>query len=71
MPDKLGSHEPLRIIFFGKTGAGKSTTINIRFRLKHDAVPQLHQTIGPDYVKRMLSPEIGNRAREIFAVGCG
>src|SRR4029079_1338629 len=41
--------------------------INIRFRLKHDAVPQLHQTIGPNYVAKMLSPEIGNRAREIFA----
>ena len=50
-----------------KDGAYLTTTINIRFRLKHDAVPQLHQTIGPDYVKRMLSPEIGNRAREIFA----
>jgi prohibitin 2 len=50
-----------------KDGVNLKTTINIRFRLKHDAVPQLHQTIGPDYVTRMLSPEIGNRAREIFA----
>ncbi len=50
-----------------KDGVYLTTTINIRFRLKHDAVPQLHQTIGPDYVARMLSPEIGNRAREIFA----
>src|SRR6187401_317229 len=50
-----------------KDGVNLSATINIRFRLKHDAVPQLHQTIGPDYVTRMLSPEIGNRAREIFA----
>jgi len=50
-----------------KDGVYLTTTINIRFRLKHDAVPQLHQTIGPDYVKRMLSPEIGNRTREIFA----
>ena len=50
-----------------KDGVNLTATINIRFRLKHDAVPQLHQTIGPDYVKRMLSPEIGNRAREIFA----
>ena len=50
-----------------KDGVNVTATINIRFRLKHDAVPQLHQTIGPDYIKRMLSPEIGNRAREIFA----
>ena len=50
-----------------KDGVDLKTTINIRFRLKHDAVPQLHQTIGPEYVARLLSPEIGNRAREIFA----
>src|SRR4026207_916879 len=45
-----------------KHGVNLSATINIRFRLKHDSVPQLHQTIGPDYVPRMLRPEIGNRA---------
>jgi prohibitin 2 len=50
-----------------KDGVNLTATINVRFRLKHDAVPQLHQTIGPDYIQRMLSPEIGNRAREIFA----
>ncbi len=50
-----------------KDGVDLNATINIRYRLKHDAVPQLHQSIGPDYVARMLSPEIGNRAREIFA----
>jgi regulator of protease activity HflC (stomatin/prohibitin superfamily) len=50
-----------------KDGVNLTATINIRFRLKHDAVPQLHQTIGPEYIARMLSPEIGNRAREIFA----
>ena len=50
-----------------KDGVNLSATINIRFRLKHDAVPQLHQSIGPEYITRMLSPEIGNRAREIFA----
>jgi prohibitin 2 len=50
-----------------KDGVNLTATINIRFRLKHDSVPQLHQTIGPDYIERMLAPEIGNRAREIFA----
>ena len=30
-----------------KDGVNLTATINIRFRLKHDAVPQLHQTIGP------------------------
>jgi regulator of protease activity HflC (stomatin/prohibitin superfamily) len=50
-----------------KDGVNLTATINIRFRLKHDAIPQLHQTIGPDYVSRLLRPEIGNRAREIIA----
>ena len=50
-----------------KDGVNLAATINIRFRLKHDAIPQLHQAIGPDYIARMLRPEIGNRAREIIA----
>ena len=44
-----------------------SVTINIRFRLKRNAVPQLHQSVGPDYVKELLEPEIGNRMREVIA----
>jgi regulator of protease activity HflC (stomatin/prohibitin superfamily) len=50
-----------------KDGVNLTATINIRYRLKHDSVPQLHQTIGPDYVTRLLRPEIGNRTREIIA----
>ena len=50
-----------------KDGVNLSATINIRFRLKHDAIPQLHQSIGPEYIARLVSPEIGNRAREIIA----
>ena len=50
-----------------KDGVNLAATINIRFRLKHDAIPQLHQTIGPDYISRLVRPEIGNRAREIIA----
>ena len=42
-----------------KDGVNLTATINIRFRLKHDAVPQLHQTIGPDYVDADAEP--GNR----------
>jgi regulator of protease activity HflC (stomatin/prohibitin superfamily) len=50
-----------------KDGVNLTATINIRFRLKHDAIPQLHQTIGPDFIAKLLHPEIGNRAREIIA----
>lgn len=51
-----------------KDGVNLTATINIRYRLKHDAIPQLHQTIGPDYLSRLLKPEIGNRTREIIAM---
>src|ERR1700732_4539741 len=50
-----------------KDGINMSATINIRFRLKRDSVPQLHQLIGPDYVKYLIAPEIGNRMREVIA----
>ena len=48
-------------------GVNLGATINIRFRLKHDSIPQLHQGIGPNYIARLVRPEIGNRAREIIA----
>lgn len=50
-----------------RDGVSINATISIRFRVKHDAVPQLHQAIGPDYVARFVRPEIGSRAREIIA----
>src|SRR6202048_1420405 len=50
-----------------KNGINMSATINIRFRLKRDSVPQLHQLIGPNYVKDLIAPEIGNRMREVIA----
>ena len=50
-----------------KDGINMSATINIRFRLKRDSVPALHQSIGPDYVKGLIAPEIGNRMREVIA----
>src|SRR5215475_15934569 len=50
-----------------KDGVSLTATINIRFRLKHDAVPQLHQSIGPDYISSLVAPEIGSRMREVIA----
>ena len=50
-----------------KDGISLTASINIRFRLKRDSVPQLHQTIGPDYVEALVGPEIGNRMREVIA----
>jgi regulator of protease activity HflC (stomatin/prohibitin superfamily) len=50
-----------------KDGVLLKATINIRFRLKHDAIPQLHQAVGPNYLSNLVRPEIGNRMREIIA----
>jgi regulator of protease activity HflC (stomatin/prohibitin superfamily) len=45
---------------------GLDATINIRYRLKRDFVPQVHQVIGPDYMK-LLGPEVASRMRQVIA----
>src|SRR5712692_2779413 len=50
-----------------RDGISLTATINIRFRLKRESVPQLHQSIGPNYVEALVGPEIGNRMREVIA----
>jgi prohibitin 2 len=50
-----------------RDGISLSASINIRYRLKRESIPQLHQSIGPDYVQALVSPEIGNRMREVIA----
>jgi regulator of protease activity HflC (stomatin/prohibitin superfamily) len=50
-----------------RDGISLTASINIRFRLKRESVPQLHQSIGPNYVQALVVPEIGNRMREIIA----
>jgi regulator of protease activity HflC (stomatin/prohibitin superfamily) len=50
-----------------RDGISLTATINIRFRLKREAVPQLHQSIGPNYIETLMEPEIGNRMREVIA----
>src|SRR6266852_5642109 len=50
-----------------KDGISLTATISIRFRLKHVAIPQLHQSIGPDYIASLVRPEIGSRMREVIA----
>jgi regulator of protease activity HflC (stomatin/prohibitin superfamily) len=50
-----------------RDGISLTASINIRFRLKRDSVPQLHQSIGPNYIDTLIAPEIGNRTREVMA----
>jgi regulator of protease activity HflC (stomatin/prohibitin superfamily) len=50
-----------------RDGISLTAAINIRYRLKRESVPQLHQSIGSDYVNALVVPEIGNRMREVIA----
>jgi regulator of protease activity HflC (stomatin/prohibitin superfamily) len=50
-----------------RDGISLKASINTRFRLKRDAIPQLHQSIGSDYIRDLIVPEIGNRMREVMA----
>ena len=48
-------------------GVNLTATVIVRFRLQRDAVPVLHQSIGPDYVKVLAQPGIGSVTREVIA----
>jgi regulator of protease activity HflC (stomatin/prohibitin superfamily) len=50
-----------------RDGISLTASINIRFRVKRDSVPQLHQSIGPNYIEALIAPEIGSRMREVMA----
>jgi regulator of protease activity HflC (stomatin/prohibitin superfamily) len=47
-------------------GVNLTATVNIRFRLKRDSIPTLHQVIGPNYIK-LVGPEIASQMREVVA----
>ena len=48
-------------------GVSLTATINVRFRLQRNAVPVLHQAIGPNYVQVLAMPGIGSLTREVIA----
>jgi regulator of protease activity HflC (stomatin/prohibitin superfamily) len=48
-------------------GVSLTATMNVRFRLQRDAVPVLHQAIGPNYVDLLARPGIGSLTREVMA----
>jgi prohibitin 2 len=50
-----------------KDGVSLTATINARFQLRHDSVPQLHKFIGPGYKDLVVAPEIGSRARDVIS----
>ena len=41
--------------------------MNVRFRLQRDAVPVLHQAIGPNYIDVLAKPGLGSLTREVIA----
>jgi prohibitin 2 len=48
-------------------GVSLTASVNVRFRLQRDAVPILHQAIGPNYQKVLVQPGIGSLTREVIA----
>jgi regulator of protease activity HflC (stomatin/prohibitin superfamily) len=48
-------------------GVSLTVRMNIRYKLKHDLVPQLHQAVGPEYADLLVKPEVGSRMREVIA----
>jgi regulator of protease activity HflC (stomatin/prohibitin superfamily) len=49
-----------------KDGVNMLASINIRYRLKRDTIPTLHQVIGPDYLK-LVGPGIASHMREVIS----
>jgi regulator of protease activity HflC (stomatin/prohibitin superfamily) len=48
-------------------GVSLSATMNVRFRLSRDAIPVLHQAVGPNYVQLLGLPGFGSLTREVIA----
>src|SRR6266481_4293724 len=48
-------------------GVSLTATVIVRFRLQREAVPVLHQAIGPNYVQVLAQPGIGSLTREVIA----
>src|SRR5947209_5691270 len=64
----------LRLQFFtepynaiSSDGVSLTATVIVRFRLQRDAVPVLHQAIGPNYEQVLVQPGIGSLTRQVIA----
>ena len=48
-------------------GVSLTATVNVRFRLERDAIPVLHQAIGPNFLQSLVLPGIGSLTREVMS----
>ena len=48
-------------------GVSLTASVIVRFQLQRDAVPVLHQAIGPNYESVLVQPGIGSLTREVIA----
>src|SRR5258706_1580802 len=48
-------------------GVSLTATIIVRFRLQRDAVPVLHQAIGPNFEQVLVQPGVGSLTRSVMA----
>src|SRR5215210_6068803 len=49
-----------------KDGVNMVASLNIRYRLRRESLPTLHQVIGPDYLK-LVGPGIASHMREVIS----
>ena len=49
-----------------KDGVNMVASLNIRYRLRRETLPTLHQVIGPDYLK-LVGPGIASHMREVIS----
>ncbi|HNC98202.1 MAG TPA: prohibitin family protein, partial [Myxococcota bacterium] len=47
-------------------GLAVTVTVNTRFRVIREELPQLHVEIGPDYVKKLVEPVVLASVREVI-----
>jgi len=50
-----------------RDGVSLTATMNVRFRLQRNAIPVLHQAVGPDYLNLLVVPGVGSLTREVMA----
>ena len=50
-----------------KDGVNVGAQINIRFQLLNNSVGVLHKFIGPQYMRSVVTPEIGSQARQVIS----
>ena len=53
-------------VIYARDGLEITVHVSVRFRPKAESVPRLHQTIGPDYIEKIIQPETTSTIRRVL-----